>query len=81
MKKICVLMIKFYRKYISPLKKHGVCKYYPTCSQYALEAYERGWGLPDPDEVRHTINNNDVENAKQLINRFELIHPHNVKPE
>lgn len=48
---------------------------------YALEAYERGWGLPDPDEVRHTINNNDVENAKQLINRFELIHPHNVKPE
>ena len=48
---------------------------------YALEAYERGWGLPSPDEVRHTINNNDVENAKQLIERFQLIYPNNVKPE
>jgi hypothetical protein len=41
MKKICILLIKFYRKYISPLKKHGVCKYVPTCSEYALTAYER----------------------------------------
>lgn len=41
MKKICILLIKFYRKYISPLKKHGVCRFTPTCSQYAIEAYER----------------------------------------
>ena len=30
-------MIKFYRKYISPLFP-AKCRFYPTCSQYALEA-------------------------------------------
>ncbi len=33
-------MINFYRKYISPLKK-PCCRFYPTCSQYALEAIEK----------------------------------------
>lgn len=41
MKKVCIALIKFYRKNISPLKKHSCCKYYPTCSEYALEAYEK----------------------------------------
>ena len=41
MKKICIILIKFYRKYISPLKGRPCCRYYPTCSQYALEAYEK----------------------------------------
>ncbi len=41
MKKICIFLIKFYRKYISPLKGKPCCRYYPTCSQYALEAYEK----------------------------------------
>lgn len=39
-RKAAVFPIKFYRKYISP----GIrprCKYYPTCSAYALEAVER----------------------------------------
>ena len=34
-------MIRFYQKYLSPLKKHPSCKYVPTCSQYAIEAYEK----------------------------------------
>lgn len=41
MKKICIVLIKFYRKYLSPLKGRPCCRYYPTCSQYALEAYEK----------------------------------------
>jgi len=40
MKKILVFLIKFYRKYISPHKK-PCCRFYPTCSQYALEAIEK----------------------------------------
>lgn len=39
-KHIFILIIKFYRKFISPLKKPS-CIYYPTCSTYALEALER----------------------------------------
>ncbi|MBC8079742.1 MAG: membrane protein insertion efficiency factor YidD [Gorillibacterium sp.] len=31
--------INFYRKVISPLKKPS-CRYYPTCSQYALDAID-----------------------------------------
>ncbi len=41
MKKVLIAMIKFYRKNLSPLKKHAVCIYTPTCSQYAIEAIEK----------------------------------------
>lgn len=34
------LPILFYRKFISPLFP-PTCKYYPTCSSYALEAFEK----------------------------------------
>jgi hypothetical protein len=34
-----VLPIKFYRRWLSPLKPPA-CRFYPTCSQYALEAIE-----------------------------------------
>ena len=41
MKKILIKLIRIYRKYISPLKGRGTCIYYPTCSQYAIEALEK----------------------------------------
>ncbi|WP_010274103.1 membrane protein insertion efficiency factor YidD [Paenibacillus senegalensis] len=31
--------VLFYRKFISPLKP-PTCRFYPTCSQYALESIE-----------------------------------------
>lgn len=39
-KKAVIRLILFYQKYISPLKK-PCCRFYPTCSQYALEAVEK----------------------------------------
>ena len=46
MRKIGICIIKFYKKFISPIFHFfGIeCKYYPTCSQYALEAIEK-YGL------------------------------------
>lgn len=41
MKKLLIQIIKAYRKYISPLKGRPTCIYYPTCSQYAIEALEK----------------------------------------
>ncbi len=41
MKKICISLIKFYRKYLSRFKTHPTCIFVPTCSEYAIEAYER----------------------------------------
>ena len=41
MKRILLWMIRFYRKYLSKMKRYNKCKYYPTCSQYALEAIEK----------------------------------------
>lgn len=38
MKYIFIFFIKLYRKFISPLKKPS-CRFTPTCSQYALEAF------------------------------------------
>ena len=40
MKRLLICFIKFYRRCLSPLKR-PCCKYYPTCSTYALEALER----------------------------------------
>lgn len=37
LKRIAILLVKFYRKFISPLKRPS-CIYYPTCSQYAIDA-------------------------------------------
>jgi putative membrane protein insertion efficiency factor len=37
---ILSLPIRFYRKFISPLKP-PCCRYQPTCSKYALEAIEK----------------------------------------
>lgn len=41
MKKILIFLIKFYRKFISPLKGKSSCRFYPTCSKYSLEAVEK----------------------------------------
>ena len=40
MKKILIYLIKFYRKFISPMKGTK-CPYIPTCSEYGLEAIEK----------------------------------------
>lgn len=41
MKYLCIALIKFYRKFLSPLKKGGCCRFVPTCSQYAIEAFQK----------------------------------------
>lgn len=41
MKHVCIFVIGLYRKYISPLKTKPTCRFYPSCSCYALEAYEK----------------------------------------
>ena len=39
MKTFCIFLIQLYRKYLSPLKGTPSCRFTPTCSEYALEAY------------------------------------------
>jgi putative membrane protein insertion efficiency factor len=43
LKKITVALIKWYQKSISPRKSRPCCRFYPTCSTYALKAVEE-WG-------------------------------------
>ena len=40
MKKILIAFINLYKKYISPFKGTR-CPYYPSCSDYAVEAVNR----------------------------------------
>jgi len=42
-KTIALWLIELYRKYISPRKK-PCCRFYPTCSGYAVEAINE-WGF------------------------------------
>ena len=41
MKKVIIKLIHFYQRAVSPYKGRSMCIYYPTCSQYALEAIEQ----------------------------------------
>ena len=43
MKQIGIFFVRLYQKFISPLKP-PCCRFTPTCSQYAIEAF-REWGL------------------------------------
>ena len=40
MNKLIILLIKFYRLFISPLKP-PTCRFVPTCSEYAIVAFEK----------------------------------------
>ncbi|MBE6013033.1 MAG: membrane protein insertion efficiency factor YidD [Lachnospiraceae bacterium] len=40
LKKLLLLLIRFYKKCISPFLPDS-CRYYPTCSQYAYEAISK----------------------------------------
>ena len=43
MKKICIFLIKLYKKTNSPILEFlGIkCKYYPSCSEYTKQAIEK----------------------------------------
>ena len=54
MKTVLLGMIRFYRRYLSPLHP-PTCRFIPTCSAYAMEAIEvwrleggLAGGAPDP---------------------------------
>ncbi len=40
MKKIIIALLKMYHNHISPLML-GRCRFYPSCSSYAIEAIEK----------------------------------------
>lgn len=40
MKYICIFVLKKYKKYISPLLGEH-CRFYPTCSEYMVEAINK----------------------------------------
>lgn len=40
MKAVMLSAIRFYRRYLSPLKP-PTCRFVPTCSEYAMEAVEK----------------------------------------
>lgn len=48
MKRLSIKMIRIYQN--MPLSSHNSCRFYPTCSNYAIEALEKygffkGWFL------------------------------------
>lgn len=41
MKYVCIWLIRFYQRFLSPLKGRPCCRFTPTCSSYALQAYQK----------------------------------------
>lgn len=44
MSKLLLIIIKFYRNYISPLSP-PTCRFYPTCSEYSYESIKKHGAL------------------------------------
>ena len=50
MKRFCISLIRLYQKFLSHLKRRPTCRFTPTCSAYAIEAFQKrgffvGFGL------------------------------------
>ncbi len=45
--RLLALPVRFYRRFLSPLKP-PMCRFSPTCSQYAIEAFELHGPLRGP---------------------------------
>ena len=66
MKAVLLGMIRFYRKYLSPLHP-PTCRFIPTCSAYAMEAIEKygawkgGWLA-----LRRILRNNPFHKQKSI---------------
>ena len=70
-KTILVSLIRFYQLCISPMLGKN-CRYYPTCSQYALEAIEKKGKIFNADECRKELE--EYKKTSRLYAR------RNVKP-
>ncbi|MFD1464655.1 membrane protein insertion efficiency factor YidD [Lapidilactobacillus mulanensis] len=44
MKRLLIWLIRIYQKYISPMSRPH-CRYYPTCSNYTLQAVQKHGAL------------------------------------
>ena len=44
MKHVCIWLVELYRRFLSKWKPVPTCRFRPTCSAYALEAF-REWGF------------------------------------
>ena len=44
MKHVCIWLVRLYQKYLSPLKRNPCCRFTPSCSAYAIDAFtQRGF--------------------------------------
>lgn len=41
MRRLLIRLIRFYQRRLSPLKRQPCCRFYPSCSTYAIQAIEK----------------------------------------
>ncbi len=75
--RIVLAPVRFYRRFISPLKPVPSCRFHPTCSAYAVEAVEshgvlKGTYLAVRRVLRcHPFNPGGFDPVPPVVNRAE----------
>lgn len=66
--KLLIYLVRFYQKFISPLKG-PTCRFYPTCSQYSIEAIRKYGAVK-----RDIFNNKTIIKVSSFSSQEDMTH-------
>ena len=71
MKYLCIWLIRFYQRFLSPLKRSPTCRFQPRCSAYAVEAFQKRGFFVGNVEIKLPVINGKCLNVQEVLESME----------